>query len=106
MEARQVVKMATGNAARVIGREQELGSLEAGKLADLILIDLAAPNLTPLYNPYSHLVYSAGGSEVDTVIINGKLIMENRKILTADEQAIMARANRLAHKIKAEVSHG
>ena len=105
MEARTVVKMATSDAARVVGKEKEIGSLEAGKIADVIIVDLKVPNLTPLYNVYSHLVYSAGGSEVDSAIINGKLVMEKRRILTADEAEVIDRANHLAKKIKAEVNN-
>jgi 5-methylthioadenosine/S-adenosylhomocysteine deaminase len=102
MDAPTVLKMATRDAAKVLLKEKEIGSLEAGKTADIIILDLNQPHLTPLYNIYSHLVYSAGGGEVDTVIINGKLIMENRKILTVDEQEIMDRANHLAGRIKNE----
>jgi 5-methylthioadenosine/S-adenosylhomocysteine deaminase len=106
MEAKTVIRMATSDAAQVIGQKKELGSLESGRTADLILIDLRSPQLTPMYNPYSHLVYSAGGSEVDSAVINGKLVMENRKILTIDEDEVLDRANRLAQKIKTEVAHG
>lgn len=105
MEAKSVVRMVTTDAAKVIGRENALGSLAVGRTADLITIDLARPQLTPMYNPYSHLVYSAGGSEVDSAVINGQLVMENREMLTIDEDEVLDRANRLAHKIKAEVAN-
>jgi len=103
MDAKTVVKMATCDAAKVMLKEKEIGSLEVGKTADIILVDLDRPHLTPLYNVYSHLVYSAGGGEVDTVIINGKLVMENREMLNVDEDEIIDRANRLAKEIKNEV---
>ena len=103
MDAKSVLKMATIDAARVMLNEKEIGSLEKGKRADVIILDLDRPHLTPLYNIYSHLVYSAGGSEVDTVIINGKLIMENRDILTVDEGEIIEKANKLAKRIRNEV---
>lgn len=106
MDAKTVVKMATIDAAKVMMKEKEIGSLEVGKIADIIILDLDRPHLTPLYNVYSHLVYSAGGSEVDTVIINGKLIMENRDILTIDEDEIIDQANHLAERIKNEVKGG
>jgi 5-methylthioadenosine/S-adenosylhomocysteine deaminase len=106
MDARTVLKMATSDAAKVVFKEKELGSLEVGKTADVIIIDLDRPHLTPLYNICSHLVYSAGGSEVETAIINGRLVMENREILTVDEDEIIDRANWLAAKIKKEVGHG
>lgn len=102
MDARTVLRMATADGAKVV-QKPDIGSLEKGKTADVIIIDLDRPHLTPLYNIYSQLVYSAGGSEVDTVIINGKLIMENRDILTVDEDEIISRANALAEKIKPTV---
>jgi len=103
MDAPTVLKMATHDAAKVLLKEKEIGSLEAGKTADLIILDLNKPHLIPLYNIYSQLVYSAGGGEVDTVIINGKLIMENRKILTVDEQGILDEARELSRRIKNEI---
>ena len=104
MPAKTVIQMATRNGARVLMRP-DLGSLEVGKTADIIMVDLNKPNLIPLYNIYSHLVYSAGGSEVDSAIINGKLVMDKRKLLTIDEQEILDQANHLAKKIKAEVQN-
>jgi len=81
----------------------DLGTLKTGQTADIIIVDLRCPNLIPLYNIYSQLVYSAGGSEVNSVIINGKLVMENRQLLTIDEAEIMDKANHLAEMIKNEV---
>ncbi len=103
MDAKTVLKMATTDAARVMLQENKIGSIEFGKTADIIILDLNRPHLTPLYNVYSHLVYSAGGSEVNTVIINGKLIMEDRLILTVDEQEIIDDANRIARRIQDEL---
>jgi len=103
MDAKTVLKMATGGAAKVLLKEKEIGSLEVGKKADIIILDLNRPHLTPLYNIYSNLVYSAGGGEVDTAIINGKLIMENRDILTIDEEEIIDRANSIARRIENEI---
>jgi 5-methylthioadenosine/S-adenosylhomocysteine deaminase len=102
MSAKDVLRMATSDGAKVL-QKPDIGSLVKGKIADLILIDLRKPHLVPLYNIYSHLVYSAGGSEVDTVIINGKLIMEDRRILTIDEEEIMDKANHFAKGIKNEI---
>ncbi len=99
MDAKTVLRMATCDGAKVV-QKPDIGSLEVGKTADIIIIDLDRPHLIPLYNVYSQLVYSAGGSEVDTVIINGKLIMENRDILTVDEDEIIDQANHLAKKIR------
>jgi 5-methylthioadenosine/S-adenosylhomocysteine deaminase len=102
MNAKDVLRMATVDGAKVM-MKPDIGSLEVGKVADLILLDLERPHLTPLYNIYSHLVYSAGGSEVDTVIINGKLVMENRNILTINEDEVMDQANHFAKGIKNEL---
>jgi len=105
MPAGSVVRMATVGAARALQRP-DLGSLAVGQTADLIMLNLRQPNLVPLYNVYSQLVYSAGGSEVETVIINGRLVMEDRKILTVDEEEIIDRAIHLSKKIKTEVGYG
>jgi 5-methylthioadenosine/S-adenosylhomocysteine deaminase len=100
LRAKEVVAMATIGGAQVLGLERELGSLEPGKKADIIIIDLNKPHLTPLYDPYSHLVYAANGSDVKTVIVNGKIIMENYEILTTDEEAIMAKAKKFSARIR------
>jgi 5-methylthioadenosine/S-adenosylhomocysteine deaminase len=103
MNAETVVKMATIDSAKVLLADKMIGSLEVGKRADIIILDLNRPHLVPLYNIYSQLVYSAGGSEVDSVIVNGKLIMENRTILTVNEKEIMDQARELAGRIKNEL---
>ncbi|HKX29990.1 MAG TPA: amidohydrolase [Blastocatellia bacterium] len=97
--ARQALEMATIGGARAIHREQELGSLEAGKLADLILVDLSAPHLTPLYNLYSHLVYAAKASDVSATVVNGRILMHNHKLLTLNEEAIKARARQYQEQV-------
>ena len=84
--------MATINGAKVLGREKEIGSLEIGKKADIITINLDKPHLMPLYDPYSHLVYCANGADVENVIVNGKVIMKNRQVKTLDEEKILAEA--------------
>jgi 5-methylthioadenosine/S-adenosylhomocysteine deaminase len=81
--------MATLGGARVLGMEKEIGSLEAGKKADVIVLELNRPHLQPVYNLVSHLVYSATGADVRDVIIDGKPVMENRKLLTLDEGQIL-----------------
>ncbi|MFH1582840.1 MAG: amidohydrolase family protein, partial [Candidatus Falkowbacteria bacterium] len=92
ISAREVVKMATSGGAKVIGLENEIGSLEAGKKADIITINLNKPHLTPIYDPYSHLVYCVSGEDVENVIVNGKVIMENREVKTLDEEKILKQA--------------
>ena len=89
MNAREVLKMGTINGAKVLGIDKLTGSLEIGKKADLIIIDVNKPHLTPMYDPYSHLTYSANGSDVDTVIINGKIILEERKFTNLDLEKVM-----------------
>jgi 5-methylthioadenosine/S-adenosylhomocysteine deaminase len=94
--------MATINGAKALGLGKLLGSIEVGKGADLILIDLNKPHLTPCYNVVSDLVYAANGADVDTVIINGKVVMQGRKILTVYEQAIIKEAAAVGKKIYRE----
>jgi len=89
IDAQTVLKMATMGGAKVLGLENQIGSLETGKKADMIIIDFNQPHLTPVYNFYSHLVYAVNGSDVETVIIDGKLIMDNHKILTINESQII-----------------
>jgi 5-methylthioadenosine/S-adenosylhomocysteine deaminase len=100
MDAQTVVRMATIEGAKVLGMEKKIGSLEAGKKADIIVIGLNKPHLTPLYSEYSHLVYAMSGADVDTVLINGKIVMENRKLLTINETEVMRKVREIAVKVK------
>jgi len=100
MDAHTVVRMATIEGAKALGMGHKIGSLEPGKKADIITIGLNKPHLTPLYNEYSHLVYAACGNDVDTVIINGKVVMENRKLLTIDEEEVMGEVGKIAEQVK------
>lgn len=93
MNAETVLEMATIRGARALGLDKEIGSIEAGKKADLILVSLQAPHLVPSYNPVSNLVYSATGSDVITVIIDGQIVMENRVVQTLDEERVTRNAN-------------
>jgi len=101
MDARTVLKMATSQSARALGLDQFIGSLEAGKKADLIVIDTNKPHLTPMYNPVSHLVYAARGSDVTTSIINGTVVMEDRKFKSLDLKKVMDDVNKIAKEIMA-----
>jgi 5-methylthioadenosine/S-adenosylhomocysteine deaminase len=92
MRADQVLRCATLGGARVLGAGQLIGSLEVGKKADCIVLDLDQPHLTPVYNPVSHLVYAARGSDVIHSVINGRVVMRDRQLLTLDERTILARA--------------
>jgi 5-methylthioadenosine/S-adenosylhomocysteine deaminase len=104
MSAETVVKMATIEGARVLGLDRLIGSIEVGKLADIIILDMNQPHLTPLYNPYSHIVYAARGSDVKTSIIDGKPVMENRRLLTIDLPDVMERVRAIAANIQSEHS--
>lgn len=100
LNAKEVVEMATINGAKVLGMDKITGSIEEGKKADLIIIDISSPHLTPMYDPYSHVVYSARGSDVETVIINGKIVMQNRKLITIDEKTLIKKINKLSAEIR------
>jgi len=96
LPAYEVLKMATLDGAKALGLERQTGSLEVGKKADVILIDLSKPHLKPLHNIYASIVYSGRASDVDTVIVDGKILMENREVKTLDEEAVMEKAERTA----------
>ena len=104
MDAHTVVRMATIEGAKALGMERRIGSLEIGKKADLIIIGLNKPHLTPLYSEYSHLAYAVGGADVDCVVIDGRVVMENRKLLTIDEAEVMAEVRNIATNIKKSMS--
>jgi cytosine/adenosine deaminase-related metal-dependent hydrolase len=90
--AETVLELATINGAKAMGLEHEIGSLEVGKRADFIIINMDAPHLTPAPDPVSTIVYAAVGTDIDTVVINGQLVMQGRKVMTLDENAILAEA--------------
>lgn len=99
MTAETVLKMATTWGAKLIGRDRELGTIEVGKKADVIVVDLESPHLVPLYHPRSTLVYSANGSDVRDVIVNGKILMKDRRFQTLDQNEIMDRVRRICRNI-------
>jgi 5-methylthioadenosine/S-adenosylhomocysteine deaminase len=98
--ALQVAVMATGGGAAALAMSPVLGSLEPGKKADLITIDLNQPHLTPMYEPCSHLVYAARGADVRDVIIDGSIVMRERQLLEMDEQEIMAKVREIADTVR------
>ncbi len=100
MDAKTVIKMATRGGAKALGLGEITGSLEPSKKADLIIIDTEKPHLIPMYNPLSHLVYAVKGSDVKTSIINGRIVMENRKLKTIDPEKIMEKISEFAEEIK------
>ncbi len=99
MPAREVFRMATRGGAKALGLDALVGSLEAGKRADVVLIDVRQPELTPMYDVYSHLVYAIKGAHVKTVLVDGRVILRDRKMLTLDENAVMAKAREIQKKI-------
>ncbi|MDD5232328.1 MAG: amidohydrolase [Syntrophales bacterium] len=103
MSADTVLKMATRMGAAALGMADRIGSLEPGKRADIISIDLKKPHLTPLYREYSHLVYAAKGDDVRDVIINGRIVMENKQIRTLDEDKIISKVISIAEEVKASL---
>jgi 5-methylthioadenosine/S-adenosylhomocysteine deaminase len=106
MSAATVLRMATCDGARALGMGSETGRLKTGMKADLITVDFNRPHLTPLYHEDSHLVYCASGSDVETVVINGRIVMRDQKILTVDEGEVMERVNRIARRIRESLGMG
>jgi 5-methylthioadenosine/S-adenosylhomocysteine deaminase len=101
--APRVLEMATLGGARALGLEDRLGSLERGKRADLIVVDASAARLHPMYEPVSHLVYAAKGADVRHSVIEGRVVMRDRKLLTLDEAAVLAEAEAWRKKVAASV---
>jgi len=99
LDAKTVLLMATRWGAEVLGLGDKIGSIEKGKIADIIAINLKKPHLTPLYNVYSHIVYAAMASDVETVMVNGKIVVNDRKLVSADEEDILAKARKWQEKI-------
>ena len=100
LNAASVLKMATIDGARTIGLADRIGTLEIGKQADIIVLDTQAPHLTPMYQPDSHIVYSAGGADVRHVLVAGRQVVEDRQLLTLNVREIMDRVNAIAQDIK------
>jgi len=101
--AATALELATIGGARALGMEKTIGSLEPGKRADLIAVSMRAARQTPLYDPVSHLVYVTRGDDVRTTIVNGKILMQDRRVLTLDEASVIADANRLAEGVRRAV---
>ena len=106
MDAKTVLKMATIEGAKAIGVDEHIGSLEPGKQADIIIVDADTPHLVPMYNPYSHIVYAANGSEITCSIINGRPVLLNGQIRSVDEEEAFSHVRRIAEEINGIVGHG
>ena len=100
--AETAIEMATINGARAIGKENLIGSLEVGKKADFISIDTNSPRLVPNTNPVSTVVYSACGMDVDNVVIDGKIVVQDRVIKTMNEQEILDQAKKTVLQVLAK----
>ncbi|MCD6307271.1 MAG: amidohydrolase [Deltaproteobacteria bacterium] len=106
MDAATVVRMATSEGARALGLQDQIGSLEPGKKADVIVVDINKPHLTPMYSPFSHLVYAARGSDVSHAVINGQVVMADRKLLTLDLKEVMGHARERCTAVRKWLSEG
>jgi len=101
--ANTALRMATIGGARVLGMEKQIGSLEPGKRADLIIVSMSAARQSPMYDPVSHLVYVTRGDDVQTTIVNGKVLMRNKRVLTLDRAAVLRESKSWAAKVSAAV---
>jgi 5-methylthioadenosine/S-adenosylhomocysteine deaminase len=103
LPAPTALRMATIDGARALGLDREIGSLEPGKRADLLVVSMRSARQTPIYDPLSHLVYVTRGDDVRTVVVNGKIVMRNRTVLTMNEGEVLADATRWAEKVRQAV---
>ena len=103
LPARTALEMATIEGARALGMDALIGSLERGKRADVIAVSMTAPRQTPMYDVLSHLVYATHGDDVRTTIVNGRVLMRDRKVLTLDAPAVLSEARTWAGKVRAAV---
>lgn len=103
LNAREALEMATIRGARALGMQDRIGSLETGKLADLIMVDLSAPHATPLFDVQSQAVYALKGSDVKTVMVNGRLVVRNRQVLTVRQGDILLKAEEFRQKVRASL---
>jgi 5-methylthioadenosine/S-adenosylhomocysteine deaminase len=103
LPAAQALDLATVGGAAALGMGALIGSLEAGKRADIITVSVGASRQTPLYDPVSHLVYVTRGDDVQNTIVNGRVLMRNRRVRTLDRLAVLAAANQLAPSVRESV---
>jgi 5-methylthioadenosine/S-adenosylhomocysteine deaminase len=102
--AATALEMATINGAKALGIDTSVGSLEAGKRGDLVAVSMAGARQTPIYNAVSHLVYVSRGDDVQTTIVNGRVLMRDRKVLTLNEAAVLSEARKFAESVRAAVA--
>jgi 5-methylthioadenosine/S-adenosylhomocysteine deaminase len=103
ISAPEALEMATIGGATVIGQQARIGSIEAGKRADLIVVGMSKPRQQPLFDAVSQIVYASRGDDVETTIVNGKILMRDRKMLTLDAAGILAEARKAADLVRKAV---
>lgn len=103
----QVLEMATICGAKALGLEKEIGSIELGKKADIVLVDIKAPHISPVHKAISALIYCASGTDVDTMIVDGKIVLKNKHVKTLDEKSIIEKAQEIAESLieRARITH-
>jgi 5-methylthioadenosine/S-adenosylhomocysteine deaminase len=101
--AKTALSLGTIGGARALGMERQIGSLEPGKRADLIVVSMRAARQAPMYDPISHLVYTTRGDDVQTTIVHGKVLMRDRKMLTLNEAAVLEETRGWSVKVRAAV---
>ncbi len=99
LPAREVLRMATIRGAQALGLDAQIGSLEVGKQADVVVIDAAQPHLAPRHDPIALLVYSAQAADVCTVLVNGRILLEDRVLTTIDQESLLAQAAEQTHSL-------
>jgi len=103
LPASTALEMATIRGARALGMEKEIGSLEVGKRADMILVNVTRPNAVPMYDPISQMVYALKAEDVTDVMVNGKPVVANGKILTLNETEILQKAAEYRTRVSASL---
>jgi 5-methylthioadenosine/S-adenosylhomocysteine deaminase len=103
LPATVALEMATIRAAKAVGMDREIGSLETGKRADIITVSMKGARQTPMYNPISHLVYVSKGDDVQNTIVNGRVLMRDRKVTSLDETNVLADARAMAERVRKAV---
>jgi 5-methylthioadenosine/S-adenosylhomocysteine deaminase len=106
LPARQALEMATRRGAAALGLDGKIGTLQAGKLADVITVSTSSARQTPMFDPLSHLVYVTRGTDVRTTVVNGRVLMREGRVLTLDRVTVIKEANAMAEKVRAAVSKG
>jgi 5-methylthioadenosine/S-adenosylhomocysteine deaminase len=99
LPANQALRMATNGSAKLLNIDHQVGTLEVGKKADIILVDMNKPHLQPVHHIESLLAYCVNGADIDTTIVNGKILMHNRKLLTIDEEDLLKQVSVRAKRI-------